>query len=248
MKKVMLVTGASRGIGAQIALLAGREGYKVAVNYLNSEEAAREVVKQIHAEGGEAIAMRADTTNPQDVRDLFQKVDDQLGTLDVLVNNAGILKTFLVEDINAHNVAEMFNANVLSVFYCTREAVLRMSTDKGGRGGSIINMTSVAARLGTMPGGVAYAATKGAIDAFNLALSKEVGGQGIRVNAIRPGLISTEMHNATGGIAEMQERARAIVPMGRAGTAREVAEAAIWLASDSASYVHGSVIDVAGGR
>ena len=244
----MLVTGASRGIGAQIALLAGQAGYKVGVNYLNSAGAAQEVVAQIKAAGGQAVAIQADTTKSQDVLRLFREVDEQLGTLDVLVNNAGILKTFLVEDTNDDNVAEIFNANVLSVFYCTRQAVLRMSTAHGGRGGSIINLTSVAARLGTMPGGVAYAASKGAIDSFNLALSKEVGGQGIRVNAVRPGLISTEMHNATGGVAEMESRARAVVPMGRAGTAREVAEAAIWLASDAASYVHGSVIDVAGGR
>ena len=248
MNKVMLVTGASRGIGAQIALLAGRSGYKVGVNYLRSETAAQAVVAQIRNAGGEAVALQADVGQQAEVAAMFKRLDDTLGAVDVLVNNAGVLAMFRVDTADETNVLELFRANVFSAFFCSREAIRRMSTAHGGKGGVIVNMSSVAARLGGLGGGSAYAASKAAIDTFNLALAKEVGSEGIRVNAIRPGLISTEIHDLHGGIARMEQMAKAAVPMGRAGSPEEVAEVALWLASDAASYVHGSIVDVAGGR
>ena len=248
MKKVMLVTGASRGIGAEIALLADRSGYCVGVNYLRSAEAANAVVARIRERGGEAIALQADVSRLDDVVTLFQQLDAAFGAPDVLVNNAGVLANFRVDAVDAHNVVDVFSANVFSAYYCAREAIRRMSTAHGGKGGVIINLSSVASRLGGLGGGAAYAASKAAIDTFTLALAKEVGLEGIRVNAIRPGLISTDMHKVHGGIAKMEQMAKSAVPLGRAGAASEVADVALWLASDSASYVHGSVIDVAGGR
>ena len=247
-QKTMLVTGASRGIGAEIALLAGRSGYRVAVNYLRSEAAARAVVAQIHQAGGQAVALQADVGRQDQVVAMFKQLDKAFGAPDVLVNNAGVLANFRVDTADENNVVDVFRANVFSAFFCSREAIRRMSTAQGGKGGVIVNMSSVAARLGGMSGGSAYAASKGAIDSYNLALAKEVGLEGIRVNAIRPGLISTEIHALHGGIAKMEQMAKGAVPMGRAGSAREVAEVALWLASDAASYVHGSVVDVAGGR
>ena len=248
MKKVMLVTGASRGIGAEIALLAGRSGYRVGVNYLHSKEAAQQVVKQIQQAGGEAIALQADVSQLGEVVAMFKLLDAAFGAPDVLVNNAGVLASFRIDAADDRNVADIFSANVFSAFYCSREAVRRMSTAHGGKGGVIINMSSVASRLGGLGGGAAYAATKGAIDSFNLALAKEVGPEGIRVNAMRPGLIATDMQNVHGGIAKIEQLAKTAVPLGRAGSASEVAEVALWLASDAASYVHGSIVDVAGGR
>ena len=248
MKKVMLVTGASRGIGAEIALLAGRSGYRVGVNYLQSAEAANAVVARIREHGGEAIALQADVSRLDDVVTMFQQLDAAFGAPDVLVNNAGVLANFRVDAVDAQNVLDVFSANVFSAYYCAREAIRRMSTAHGGKGGVIINLSSVASRLGGLGGGAAYAASKAAIDTFTLALAKEVGLEGIRVNAIRPGLISTDMHKVHGGVAKMQEMAKTAVPLGRAGAASEVADVALWLASDAASYVHGSVIDVAGGR
>ena len=248
MNKVMLVTGASRGIGAEIALLAGRSGYRVGVNYLRSAEGANSVVARIRDGGGEAIALQADVSRLDDVVTLFQQLDAAFGAPDVLVNNAGVLANFRVDAVDAHNVVDVFSANVFSAYYCAREAIRRMSTLHGGKGGVIINLSSVASRLGGLGGGAAYAASKAAIDTFTLALAKEVGLEGIRVNAIRPGLISTDMHKVHGGIAKMEQMAKSAVPLGRAGAASEVADVALWLASDSASYVHGSVIDVAGGR
>ena len=248
MKKVMLVTGASRGIGAEIALLAGRSGYRVGVNYLRSQQAAEQVVKQIEQAGGEAIALQADVSQLGEVVAMFKQLDVTFGAPDVLVNNAGVLASFRLDAVDERNVADIFSANVFSAFYCSREAIRRMSTAHGGKGGAIINMSSVASRLGGLGGGAAYAATKGAIDSFNLALAKEVGPEGIRVNAMRPGLIATDMQNVHGGIAKIQQLAKTAVPLGRAGSASEVAEVALWLASDAASYVHGSIVDVAGGR
>jgi NAD(P)-dependent dehydrogenase (short-subunit alcohol dehydrogenase family) len=247
-KKVMLVTGASRGIGAEIALLAGRSGYKVGVNYLRSEAAAHAVVARIREAGGEAVALQADVGRLDQVERMFAQLDAAFGKLDVLVNNAGVLAMFRVDAVDADNVADLFRANVFSVYFCSREAVRRMSTAHGGKGGVIVNMSSVAARLGGLGGGAAYAASKGAIDSFNTALAKEVGAEGIRVNAIRPGLISTEIHELHGGVARMEEMAKTLVPLGRAGSAAEVAEVVLWLASDAASYVHGTIVDVAGGR
>ncbi len=248
MKKVMLVTGASRGIGAEIALLAGRSGYRVGVNYLRSEAAAQQVVKQIQDEGGEAVALQADVSRLDEVVKLFTGLDATFGPLDVLVNNAGVLANFRVDAVDEHNVADLFGANVFSAYYCAREAIRRMSSAHGGKGGVIVNMSSVASRLGGLGGGSAYAASKGAMDAFNLALAKEVGAEGIRVNAIRPGLIATDIHEAHGGLAKMQQLAKTAVPLGRSGSAAEVAQVALWLASDASSYVHGSIVDVAGGR
>jgi NAD(P)-dependent dehydrogenase (short-subunit alcohol dehydrogenase family) len=249
MNKIMLVTGAGRGIGAAIALRAAKEGYQVAVNYQNSKEAAERVVAQIQADGGRAVAIQGNVGKSEDVVRVFQEVDEKLGTLDVLVNNAGILASYRVDQLDEDNLIKTFEANVFSAFYCSREAVRRMSTAHGGRGGNIINMSSVAARLAAaVAGGSVYAASKGAIDVFNLALAKEVGLEGIRVNGIRPGLIDTEIHAPRGGLDKMHELAKTGVPMGRTGLPEEVAEAVIWLASDAASYVHGSVIEVAGGR
>ena len=248
MKKIMLVTGASRGIGAEIAKLAAKSGYRVGVNYLHSEAAAQELVNGIQQAGGEAVALKADVGKLDDVVAMFAQLDSAFGPLDVLVNNAGVLANFRVDAVDERNVAELFSANVFSAYYCSREAVRRMSTAHNGKGGIIINMSSVASRLGGLGGGAAYAASKGAIDAFTLALAKEVGSEGIRVNAIRPGLISTDMHELHGGIAKMEQMAKTAVPLGRAGAAVEVADVALWLASSASSYVHGSVVDVAGGR
>lgn len=249
MKKIMLVTGAGRGIGAAIALRAAKEGYRAAVNYQNSKEAAEEVVRKIRSGGGEAVAIQGNVGNSEEVTRVFKELDEKLGTLDVLVNNAGILASYRVDQLDEENLIKTFEANVFSAFYCCREAVRRMSTAHGGRGGNIINMSSVAARLAAaVAGGSVYAASKGAIDVFNLALAKEVGLEGIRVNGIRPGLIDTEIHAPRGGLEKMHELAKTGVPMGRTGLPEEVAEAVIWLASDAASYVHGSVIEVAGGR
>ncbi len=244
-EKVMLVTGGSRGIGAAIARLAARASYKVAVNYLSNAQAAGEVVRAIHDDGGEAIAVSADVGDENEVKTMFAQIDAKLGKLDVLINNAGVLGHCRVEDKDGETLTGIFRANVFGMFYCSREAVRRMSRKHGGTGGAIINMSSVASRLGGLPGGSHYAATKGAIDSFSLALAKEVGAEGIRVNSVRPGLIETEIHEVHGGINA--ELARS-VPLGRSGQAEEVARVALWLASDDASYVHGAVLDVSGGR
>jgi NAD(P)-dependent dehydrogenase (short-subunit alcohol dehydrogenase family) len=246
MSGVMLVTGASRGIGAEVALQAARAGFKVAVNYLNSESAAQQVVEQITDQGGQAMALRADVGRQDEVRHMFARLDDAFGPLDVLVNNAGVLEVLSISDADEVSLDRNYRANVFSFYYCAREAVRRMSTQHGGKGGAIVNLSSVASRLGGL--GVAYAGAKGAIDAFNLALAKEVAGQGIRVNAVRPGLISTSIHDASGGMARMHDLAKTAVPLGRAGSAKEVAQAVLWLSSDDASYVNGTLLDVAGGR
>ena len=179
---------------------------------------------------------------------MFRELDETFGTLDVLVNNAGVLANFRITEVDEDNVRQLYESNVFSAYYCAREAVRRMATSRGGRGGAIVNMSSVAARLGGLAGGTAYAGSKGALDSFNLALAKELGPEGIRVNALRPGLIATDIHDIHGGVGHAQELARTAVPMGRTGTAREVAEAALWLVTEQASYVHGAVLDVAGGR
>jgi NAD(P)-dependent dehydrogenase (short-subunit alcohol dehydrogenase family) len=247
MTRVILVTGASRGIGAEIAKLAGRSGYRVGVNYHRSADAARAVVDEICSNGGQAVALQADVGQLDEVQRMFGELDAEFGALDVLVNNAGVLTSFRVDETDEAKLESLLRANVYSAFYCSREAVRRMSTRFGGKGGAIVNMSSVAARLGGLAGGAAYAASKGAIDTFTLALAKEVGTDGIRVNALRPGLIATEIHQAHGGLAQMEQLAKT-VPLGRSGAAIEVAEAALWLASSAASYVHGAVLDVSGGR
>ena len=246
--KVMLVTGASRGIGAEIALLAGQNGWRVGVNYLSSAQAAQAIVKRIIDAGGRAVALQADVGQQDQVVRMFEQLDTVFGPCDALINNAGVLAQFRVDSADEGKLLEVFRANVFSAYYCSREAIRRMSTEHGGSGGVIVNMSSVASRLGGLGGGAAYAASKGAIDSFNLALAKEVGPQGIRVNAIRPGLISTEIHNLHGGVEKMEQMAKTAVPLGRAGSAREVADVALWLVSDASSYVHGTIVDVAGGR
>jgi NAD(P)-dependent dehydrogenase (short-subunit alcohol dehydrogenase family) len=244
-RRVMVVTGGSRGIGASVARLAAVAGYDVAVNFVRNEKAAQAVVNAVEEAGGRAAAFRADVGDDSHVTRMFAEIDKALGRVHVLVNNAGILGNRRVEDMNEASLLEIFRANVFSMYYCSREAVRRMSTKHGGKGGVIVNMSSVASRLGGLVGGSAYAATKGAIDSFSLALAKEVGGEGIRVNTIRPGLIETEIHDVHGGMNEQLARS---VPLGRSGTADEVARTVLWLASDDASYVHAAVVDVSGGR
>jgi NAD(P)-dependent dehydrogenase (short-subunit alcohol dehydrogenase family) len=192
--------------------------------------------------------LQADVSQQLEVQRMFREFDEAVGPLHALINNAGILASFLITEVDETKLNRLYGANVFSAYYCAREAVLRMSTAQGGSGGAIVNMSSVASRLGGLSGGSAYAGSKGALDSFNLALAKEVGAQGVRVNAIRPGLIATDIHNVHGGIDQMKIMAKTAVPMGRSGTAEEVAKVAMWLAGPEASYVHGSIVDVAGGR
>lgn len=248
MDKVLLVTGGSRGIGAATALLAARQGWAVAVNYTANSLAADEVVRRIRASGGTAITVQADVADEAQVLRMFEKVDAKLGRLTGLVNNAGVVDvTARVEDMSVARWKRMFDINVIGSMLCAREAVRRMGTRHGGEGGSIVNLSSAAARLGAPGQYVDYAASKGAIDAFTIGLAKEVAGDGIRVNAVRPGLIETEIH-ASGGIPDRVNLLKHQVPMQRGGTADEVAQAIVWLLSDAASYTTMSLIDVSGGR
>ncbi len=247
-QKTILITGASRGIGAATAKRAASAGYRVAVNYSTNATAAQAVVREIEAQGGQAVAFKADVTQSEQVTELFKAVDQTLGGIDVLVNNAGILETFKITEAQPEQVRRTFEANLFSLYYCSREAVKRMSTELGGKGGVIINMSSAAARLCNMPGGNAYSASKAAVNGFNLSLANEVAAQGIRVNAVSPGLIATDIQNGRGGIEVAAELATSAVPMRRIGQPEEIAEAVIWLASPAASYVHGAVLDVSGAR
>lgn len=248
MDQVMIITGASRGIGAATAQLAARQGYAVAVNYQHDQSAAEAVVRAIEADGGRALAVAADISVEAEVMQLFETVDRAYGRLTVLVNNAGILERQMpVEQMDSGRLARVFAVNVQGAFLCAREAVRRMSTAHEGPGGAIVNVSSMAARLGAPNEYVDYAAAKAAVDALTTGLSKEVAAQGIRVNAVRPGVIRTDIH-ASGGEPDRVERVKAAVPMQRGGEPEEVAEAILWLASDKASYVTGSFIDVAGGR
>ncbi|WP_336517798.1 SDR family oxidoreductase [Pollutibacter soli] len=248
MQKVILITGGSRGIGAATAMLAAEKGYAVVVNYLRSEEAAHEIVNNINKQGRKAIAIRADVSVENAVIDLFKRIDAELGSVDVLVNNAGILETQMrVDEMDAARINRIMTANVLSCFLCSKEAIRRMSTKYGGRGGSIINVSSVAARTGSPNEYVDYAASKGAVDSFTLGLAKEVAAEGIRVNGVRPGFIYTDIH-ASGGEPGRVDRLRDSIPMKRGGYPSEIAEAIVWLASEGASYTSGTFIDAAGGR
>jgi len=246
--KVMLITGASRGIGAKTAQLAASQGWRVAVNYISNATAADEVVRSIKTQGGQAQAFQADVSDSDQVDRLFNDVDQAFGRLDVLVNNAGILETFPITEATPEKVTRSFAANIFSMYYCSREAVKRMSTLLGGSGGVIVNMSSIASRLGSMPQGNAYTSTKAAADGFNLALAHEVGPQGIRVCGIRPGIIATDIQAGRGGIEKAAEIAAVSATLGRIGLPEEVAQTVIWLASDAASYIHGTLIDVGGGR
>jgi NAD(P)-dependent dehydrogenase (short-subunit alcohol dehydrogenase family) len=248
MKPIALITGGSRGIGAATALLAAQKGYAVAVNYTANSLAADEVVRQIRAGGGTAITVQGDVGIEADILALFDKVDAKLGPLTALVNNAGVVDVASrVDAMSAARLKRMFDINVLGSMICAREAVKRMSTKHGGAGGAIVNLSSVAAKLGGPGQYVDYAASKGAIDTFTIGLSKEVALEGIRVNAVRPGIIETDIH-ASGGEPDRARQMAPMVPMQRAGTAQEVAQAIVWLMTDESSYCTGTVIDVSGGR
>ena len=248
MERILLVTGGSRGIGAATALLAAQRGYAVAVNYQNNADAAEAVVRQIHEAGGRALAVQADVANEAQVLRMFAQVDEALGRLDALVNNAGVVdRAQRVEDMSVARWQRQFATNVIGAFTCAREAVRRMSTRHGGRGGAIVNVSSVAAKLGSANQYVDYAASKAAIDTFTLGLAHEVAGDGIRVNAVRPGVIDTDIH-ASGGQPDRAWRLAPNIPMQRPGTAQEIANAILWLLGDEASYATGAVLDVGGGR
>ncbi|MEO0826195.1 MAG: SDR family oxidoreductase [Cyanobacteria bacterium J06642_9] len=248
MEKVIVVTGGSRGIGAATALLAAKKEYAVCVNYRHNQEAAAGVVDEIKQMGGKAIAIAADIASETAVVHLFKAVDEQLGKVTALVNNAGTLEPQMrVEQMDAARLNRTFATNITGSFLCAREAIKRMSTQQGGAGGAIVNVSSAAARLGSPGEYVDYAASKGAIDAMTIGLSKEIANQGIRVNAVRPGFIYTDIH-ASGGEPNRVDRVKAFVPMQRGGQAVEVAQAILWLLSDEASYTTGSFIEIAGGR
>lgn len=246
--KIAVVTGASRGIGAATALLAARRGYAVCVNYHHNRHAADEIVEAIVSGGGNAIAVAADVASETDVNGMFETVDQELGCVTALVNNAGILdRQMRVEGMDAERIDRVLRTNVTGCFICAREAVKRMSTAHGGIGGAIVNVSSMASKLGSPGEYIDYAASKAAVDALTIGLAQEVGGEGIRVNAVRPGLIYTDIH-ASGGEPGRVDRAKTAVPMQRGGQPEEVAEAIVWLLSDAASYSTGSFIDVSGGR
>lgn len=246
--KIILVTGGGRGIGAACAVLAAQQGYKVCVNYRSDREAAARVVSAIEDAGGTALAVEADVSDEAAVVRMFALLDERLGRLDALINNAGILSTQMrVDQMDAARINRIMATNVTGSFLCAREAVRRMSTRHGGTGGGIVNISSRAAVLGSAGEYVDYAASKAAVDALTVGLSKEVAGEGIRVNGVRPGLIRTEMH-ASGGEPGRVARLQSSVPMARGGEPIEVARAALWLLSDDASYSTGTFIDVSGGR
>lgn len=246
--KVIVITGGSRGIGAATAQLAAVQGYTVCINYVHNRKAADAVVAAIENSGGKALAVQADIASEADVVRLFETVDRSFGAVSALVNNAGILEHQMrVEEMDAARLNRIFATNVTGSFLCAREAIRRMSTKHGGTGGAIVNVSSMAARLGAPGEYVDYAASKGAIDSMTIGLSKEVADEGIRVNGVRPGVIYTEIH-ASGGEPGRVDRVKEMVPMKRGGNAVEVAHAIMWLLSDQASYTTGSFIDVTGGR
>jgi NAD(P)-dependent dehydrogenase (short-subunit alcohol dehydrogenase family) len=248
MNPVLLVTGGSRGIGAATALLAARRGFAVAVNYSVNAPAAEAVVAMIRAGGGTAIPVQADVADEPQVMAMFQHIDNTLGRLSALVNNAGVVdQPARLDQMDGPRMRRMFDTNVMGSLLCAREAVLRMSTRHGGPGGAIVNVSSVAARLGGPGQYVDYAASKGAIDSFTVGLAREVATEGIRVNAVRPGIIDTDIH-ASGGQPDRAREMAPMVPMQRAGSADEVAHNIVWLLSPEASYTTGAILDVAGGR
>ncbi len=246
--QVLIVTGASRGIGAATALLAARRGYAVCVNYLRRSHEAENVAHAIQQENGRAVAVQADVSSEPDVVRLFETANRELGPLSALVNNAATIEPQMrLESMDAARLQRMFATNVIGAFLCSREAVRRMSTRHGGRGGAIVNVSSAAARIGSPGEYIDYAASKGAVDTLTIGLAKEVAEEEIRVNAVRPGLIYTDLH-ASSGEPERVDRLRALVPIKRGGQPEEVAAVILWLLSDEASYVTGSILDVSGGR
>jgi NAD(P)-dependent dehydrogenase (short-subunit alcohol dehydrogenase family) len=246
--RTVLVTGGSRGIGAATAWLCAQHGWTVAVNYAHDRAAADRVVERIRAAGGTARALQADVADEAQVLRLYETIDRELPRLGALVNNAGVVdRPARVDEMTAARIDRMFAINTRGSILCAREAVRRLSTRHGGRGGAIVNLSSVAARLGAPGQYVDYAAAKGAIDAFTVGLAREVATEGIRVNAVRPGIIETEIH-ASGGLPDRAREMAPSVPMQRAGSAEEVAQAILWLLSDAASYTTGAVIEVTGGR
>jgi NAD(P)-dependent dehydrogenase (short-subunit alcohol dehydrogenase family) len=247
MDSVAIVTGGSRGIGRATALAAASHGYRVVVGYASNKNAADEVVAKIEASNGKAMAVKCDVGDEADILALFEQAD-AFGKLGALVNNAGVVDmTARVDEMSAARLTRMMNVNIVGSILCAREAVKRMSSKHGGSGGVIVNISSVAATLGSPAQYVDYAASKGAIDTFTVGLAREVSAEGIRVNAIRPGLIDTDIH-ASGGEPDRAQRLAHMVPMKRVGTADEIANAVVWLMSDDASYVTGTIVDVSGGR
>ena len=247
MTNVAIVTGGSRGIGRATALKLAEQGYTVVVNYASNEAAANDVVSAIAAKGGKAVAIRGDVAKEADVLALFAAAD-RLGTLKILINNAGIMgRQNRLDEMETERLVKLFDINILGSFLCAREAVKRMSTKHGGTGGCIVNQSSAAAVLGAPGLGIEYAASKGAMDVLTIGLGREVAAEGIRVNAVRPGIIDTEIHDSS-GIPGRVKLMREQIPMKREGRAEEVADAILWLCSDQSSYVTGSIIPVAGGR
>jgi NAD(P)-dependent dehydrogenase (short-subunit alcohol dehydrogenase family) len=248
MTGVVLITGSGRGIGAATALLAAQRGYAVCVNYLKNEDRAAQVVSDIQQAGGTAIMVQADTANETEVIQLFQRVDNELGSITALVNNAGITgKAGRLDTFDADTIRRVLDVNVVGTLLCSQQAVRRMSTKNGGKGGVIVNVSSLAAQLGGANQWIPYAAAKGAINSITAGLAKEVAAEGIRVNGIAPGLIQTELH-AEAGVGDRLQKVLPQVPMGRIGTAEECAEAILWLMSGEASYMIGSTLTLSGGR
>jgi NAD(P)-dependent dehydrogenase (short-subunit alcohol dehydrogenase family) len=249
MSGVLVVTGGSRGIGAAISLLGGKRGYKVCVNYSRSKDRAEAIVRGIKDSGGEAIAIQADIAREDDIVRMFREVDKAFGPVTALINNAGVdVPSRDTEDCRLEDLKTVFAVNVFGTFLCAREAIKRMSTERGGKGGVIVNIGSISARYGGLPGDVVYASSKGAVDAFTMGLAREVGPLGIRVACVRPGLIRTEIFDSNIGLDRAVEIAKASTMIGRIGEPEEIANMVLWLCSDDASYVTGTIHDVTGGR